>query len=169
MSVHRHRESTYRCAYCDDEIEHTVAGSYCSERCHTAHKGQKALNNIRHDHRFCSTCFRPLKVVYRPDDADCPELRKKALIIRESFQGFQDFTEHAESGNHGIECVCGNVDHYHSEDTLREGEPFEWFLKLAFETFRKEGQVDYTFDTETFADQYWQHNDFEHAVGAAIQ
>lgn len=168
MSVIKARTET-ECHQCGNTYEYGYDGQYCSQECFLASKGEKALNNIRHDHRFCSTCYRPLKVVYRPDDQDTPELRKKALVIRESFAGFQDFTEYAESGAHGLECVCGNVDHYHSEGFIRDSEPYEWFLKLAIAKFRDEGQVDYTFDITEFSNAYWETDNFEYAVGKAIK
>ena len=160
---------TQHCHYCGGEYEYGYDGQYCSEECLISQQGEKALRNIKHDHRFCSTCYKPLKVVYRPDDRDTPELRKKALIIRESFVGFQDFTEHVEHGNYGIECSCGNVDHYHCEEAFRDGQPYEWYLKLAFEKFHQEGQMDDRFDLRVFADTFWHTDDFELAVGKALE
>jgi len=163
------RSRFYECSHPECNTEHSRTGSYCSPECRTKHKGRKALLNIKHDHRFCSTCYKPLKVVYRPDDRDTPELRKKALIIRESFTGFQDYTEHVEHGNFGIECSCGNVDHYHSEELLRDNEGYEWYLKLVFQKFRAEGQIDSEFDIECFCNTYWETGDFELSVGRSLR
>ena len=167
MSVQR--QSFYECSHPDCDNDHSRTASYCSEDCRLKHKGRKLLRNVKHDHRFCSTCFKPLKIVYRPEDSKTPKLRKKALIIRESFVGFQDFTEHVEHGDYGIECSCGNVDHYHSEPDFRDSEGYEWWLRLVIETFNKEGQLDADFDLETFADTFWQTDDFELAVGKALE
>ena len=158
------------CAHCgDDHPVETGVGSYCSTDCRERARGASALRNIEHDHRFCSTCYKPLKVVFRPADRESPKLRKKALVIRESFVGFQDFTEFAESGDFGLECSCGNVDHYHHEPDFRDGEPYEWYLKLAITKFRQEGQTDDRFDLETFADEFWTTDDLELAVGRALE
>ncbi len=162
------RSQFYECSHPECTEDHSRTASYCSPECRLKHKGRKALRNIKHDHRFCSTCYKPLKVVYRPADSKTPKLRKKALIIREAFAGFQDFTEFAESGDYGLECDCGNVDHYHSEPDFRDQESYEWWLKLVFETFKKEGQQDDSFDIETFCDSYFETDDFELALGRAL-
>lgn len=161
------------CDNCGDvkpitELVTPANGVYCDEECRLTHKGEKLLRNIEQDHRFCATCYKPLRVVYRPAEGEAPSLRKKALLIRESFIGFQDLTEHAESGDYGVECDCGNIQHYHSEPTLRNGEPYEHFLNLAIDRLRNEGQFEYTFDTEAFSSTLDESDHFEYAVGVAI-
>jgi len=157
------------CLHCSQEFEFNENRDYCSEECEIADRGQGLLNQIENDHRFCGSCYKPIKTVYRPADETTPELRKKALVIRESFVGFEDLTEHAEKGQYGIECSCGNISHYHAEELLRDGEPYEWFLKLSVETFREEGQREDTFCIETFCNVYWETEQFAYAIGKALQ
>lgn len=44
-----------------------VAG-HCSQRCADRHRGQRFLNTLQHDHRYCGTCFARLKDVHSPSD-----------------------------------------------------------------------------------------------------
>ena len=161
----------FECHHPDCESERTSSqyGSFCSDRCKTRHVGLKALRNIKHDHRFCATCYKPLKTIYRPADRESAKLRTKAVIIRDSFVGYQELTEFAKRGGYGLECSCGNVGHYHTEQAFQEGEPYEWFLKLAFEKFRKEGQIDDRFCIETFCNEFWRSEDLEFSVGKALK
>lgn len=172
MSVTRPQTRHFECdgPGCSEEFDtaSAVAGSYCSPACRDRDTGQSLLAHIGQDHRFCASCYRPRKVVYRPDDADAPELRKKALLVRESFVGFETVTEFADRGPYGIECQCGTVDHDHSEPVVRDGEPYEWWLARAVGQLRAEGQVEYEFDVATFADAYWNGADIELAVGRAL-
>jgi hypothetical protein len=156
---------------CDTEFVDgaAVQGSYCSQDCADRETGAGLLRALAHDHRFCASCYRPRKVVYRPADAECEQLRKKALVVRESFVGFQHLTEYADVGEHGVECSCGAVDHRASIDLCRDGEAYEWWLKRAVEQLRREGKFDYRFDIQTFADRLWDGDDIELAVGRAIQ
>jgi hypothetical protein len=46
-------------------IGHAVGG-FCSMGCLHRNKGAGVLRKIRFDHRWCATCFRPIKEVSRP-------------------------------------------------------------------------------------------------------
>lgn len=146
-----------------------VAGSYCSRRCADRDRGEAVLAHLERDHRFCSSCYRPHKVVYRPADSETPQLRSKALVIRESFVGFETLTEHAESAAYGIECECGAVGHRTVEGLCREGAPYEWYLALAVRQLRAEGEWDYQLDIATFADAIWEGAALPVAVGRALE
>lgn len=141
---------------------------HCSEECYYGHRGSRALQNIKHDHRFCSSCYRPLKDVYRPDRDELPLTNRKPQLIWDSFIGFQDPTEHSVSTREGRECVCGNVDHYHSDSLLRDSQPYSWYLMLAFEQFRSEGQIEQVFDLEVFVNEFWRSEDLRYSVGKAL-
>lgn len=145
-----------------------VAGSYCSTECRDRARGEGALVRIRRDHRFCGSCYRPRKTVYRPDDADVPDLRRKALIIRESFVGFEDLSEFAALGPHGVECACGTTDHTTEEQLFRDGEPWHWWLSAAIQQLREEGFWEYECDAATLADAFWREQDLALAVGKAL-
>ena len=43
-----------------------VVGGYCSTDCLQRDKGAGVLRKIVHDHRWCATCFRPIKEVTQP-------------------------------------------------------------------------------------------------------
>jgi len=178
MSISVREATRYECARdgCDGQFTEpkAVAGSYCSSVCRDRERGENLLQDLAYDHRFCGSCFKPRKVVYRPDAYDVPKLRDKAVLIRESFVGFEELTEFAGMGPHGIECECGNIDHFHAEDLFRQGEPYEWYLKLAVTKLREEGRHEYEFDIQTFADELWHDGDtdagadFALAIGRAI-
>lgn len=146
----------------------SIRGSYCSTACADRDRGQDVIDHLRRDHRFCGTCLRPRKVVYRPADADVEDLRRKALLIRESFVGFETLTEHAHMGPHGIECRCGAIDHRGTESWLRDGEPWEWWLLRAVDQLRHEGQWQYRLDIETLANAVWDDQDLPLALGRAL-
>lgn len=165
-------QSTVGCQYsgCDargPEWKFTD-GEYCSTKHKHQAKGERLLRHLAQDHRFCGSCYRPRKTVYRPDDADCPSLRKKALLVREAFVGFETLTEFSEKGPHGIECACGTTDSHTEELVFRDGEPWEWWLAAAAAQLRREGQHDQTLDAAELADAYWQHDDLALAVGTAL-
>lgn len=138
---------------------------YCSPACERA---DDLLSTICHDHRFCSICFRPRKTVHRPADSESPKLRKKSLVVREAFVGFEEHTEFVERGPYGLECDCGGMDHADRDEFLRSGTPYEFWLKLATDQLRAEGAVDYHFDLATFCDHVWAADDFGVAVGKAL-
>lgn len=167
MSVQTTVRETFECARCGGPRQKrtSVKGSFCSLGCYYAHKGAKALNTIREDHKTCSSCFRPVKTVYRPDDSECYQLRKKPLIIREAFVGFETDTQYADRGMWGIECKCGTVNQSDEDEMCRDGVAYEWFL---WQHFQASQELDATFDIATFADLMWEHNDLERAVGEAL-
>lgn len=149
--------------------ESAVGGSYCSTECRDRATGDRVLGHLRQDHRFCGSCYRPRKTVYRPADSEVEKLRSKALIIRESFVGFEELTEFVSEGPYGIECNCGTIAHRDSEPLFRDGEPYEWWLARAVEQLREEGVWEYDLDVATFADALWAGDDLALAVGRAVE
>lgn len=82
----------YPCSYPDCEENRpadAVGGSYCSADCFYRHKGRKAISEIKRNHKWCATCFRPVKSVLPPDE-DCPDF---AI-------GWQFPTEHTTHAEH---------------------------------------------------------------------
>lgn len=107
MSEIKRARQTYQCSGpdCDDSAEphELVDGSYCSLRCSRRDDGEAVLRNIEYDHRFCTTCFRQLKEIEKPDastsivvgpvDHDAVE-----PTVRDCLVGFQYRTRHARTG-----------------------------------------------------------------------
>lgn len=163
-------------------------GAYCSPECSHRHHGRKLLNLLKHDHRFCYTCFRQIK---RVDDV--PEHKRRSLgrVTESAVTGYQTRTQHGELGevahprsdNYGFEtsmgtiCECGNANTSEREDIIRESDIKTTVLELhrALTALRREGQHDHRIDIHDLIDvlhqQAQQGNDwdFPRAVGAAIE
>lgn len=56
------------CSQCGDyrNPNNCYRGSFCDEYCWYKHKGQKAQNLIKYDHRICGTCANQIKTVNPP-------------------------------------------------------------------------------------------------------
>lgn len=69
MSISSEPQQTGECRHCGEEhpIE-TAVGAFCSVECQYRHKAQKALNQLRSDHRLCGSCGGVLKEITPPDD-----------------------------------------------------------------------------------------------------
>lgn len=165
-TVHADRDT---CAFedCDDQfaIPNAVAGSFCSQECADRHAGRSFLRDIHHDHRFCWSCLRIRKEIERPTDET---RRGLGPITDEALVGYEYYTEHAQLGEHGVECTCGAVDHDIDEWLQREDGPYHWHLSLIVRETRAEGQHDKHFDLAKFADVYWTTDDLELALGSAL-
>jgi hypothetical protein len=157
------------CAFddCDAEyaVPNAVAGSFCSAECAARDRGRSFLRSIRHDHRFCWSCFRLRKEIERPTDE---ARRGLGPVTDAALVGYEYHTEHVDMGEHGLECTCGAVDHDIDAWIDRESGPYHWYLRILVEQTRIEGQHEYTFDLETFADEYWAEDDLELALGRAL-
>lgn len=147
MSV-KSTTSTGTCGYCSDEylIANSVKGSYCSTECYHKHRGEKALNTFRWDHRKCSTCGRIRAEVEppKPDEGfavdgqayDSAWHVEDGVVHYESFGqdesaeaaiGFRTATVNEEEG-----CVCGTLErtgdgHF---DVLHNVETFQTLLRV---------------------------------------
>lgn len=155
----------YDCLYCDTQTTNPV-GAYCSEECKYRDKGSTALSEIERDHRYCSSCYRIRKSIFRPSEH--PRFRKKAKLIRESFVGYEYPTENVERGDFGLECMCGNISHSHPDEILRSQEPYSWYLFLLFDHLQEKGAIEQSFDLIRFLEVYWDRGDFEIAIGRAL-
>lgn len=139
MSATPTTQETYTCRHCGGprEAATSVGGSFCSERCLYRHRGEKALRRIASDHRWCATCFRQVKETTRPDDIELQDAGVSKLV-RQSFVGFEDPTEHAVEGVDDREhrdnpyrrtaytrtsCECGAVDPNDRHAVLRDLDP----------------------------------------------
>ena len=159
---------------CDAEfpVHGAYKGAFCSRQCHLQHRGQKALNVIRNDHRWCATCFRKLKEIERPP-MDAPE-----FVV-----GYQYPTEHMRPsvdsrGALGVEqhwrrwgCECGNVDHRHRDDILEDVEidGAVYNLLVCLHELEADGPLTERADPDRLFGalrQRWR--DWEYAIGAAL-
>lgn len=159
----------YPCSFVDcDETRteySTVAGSFCSTECHRRHEGRALLRDIRQDHRFCWSCFRQRKDVERPTD---DFLRGRGRHTAEAIIGYEYLSEHATRGPYGPECKCGGIDHDVPPDGGRDRVAWHWYLALASMQLQADGRRDDRLDPATLADEYWQTDDLELAVGRAL-
>jgi hypothetical protein len=67
MSVSKSQQLS-ECQHCQSAYSHGYDGQYCSEECFHSRKGDKALNQLRQDHRLCGTCGGTLKNVEPPTE-----------------------------------------------------------------------------------------------------
>lgn len=117
MSVATNDTETAECQHCGGprNPDASVGGSFCSHECYYNAKGTKALNQIKQDHLFCSTCFRQVKTVEEPpdgwvDDAVDPvqvALDAGASITNNDGDLVLDATEAATHRRTVGECVIG--------------------------------------------------------------
>lgn len=169
MSVLNPPRESCTCAYCEGprNPQASVAGSYCSQSCHEAHRRERAandlLNKVRQDHRFCFTCFRQLKEVAKP-----PSRAPDCAI------GLQYLTEHADVGEKsrlrfetnrpdgpspdrvrtGTVCTCGATEHSDCIELFRRLEP-KYVVRFAttVNTLVAEGKIEAdAIDQEAFVD-----------------
>jgi hypothetical protein len=170
MSVTPTTTESDDCAYCGDEtpLAELVDGSYCSDDCADRHRGERLFRSLQYDHRLCFACFRWLKEVdkARPRDPEC--------VI-----GFQYLTENAE---HGVKidtdiprvyrsctmCTCGSQ---HQDDYLRDQDLRETLKRLVgvvAET-RREGQHEYNINARVLTETVIETEDWELALGRALE
>lgn len=179
MSVQTTRAKTDRCALpeCRDtfSVLNAVEGSYCSRDCYDRHRGRKLLRNIRHDHRFCWSCWKSKKTLEQPTeeyrnrhfqrseskltrtaDGDLEVERVGQEVSRDAVVGHEHHTRHVRRGPHGLECDCDAVSHDIDDWDRRGSEPYHWRLKRIVDQLREEGQDSRRFDIATFAEVLWQ-------------
>lgn len=170
---------TYECTVCGiaTPAPETIEGNYCSRDCYHRKRGQRLLNLLRHDHRYCYTCFRQRKTIDRPNPSapDC--------VI-----GFEYPTQHATTGQitdqideyrelvrMGTICRCGNTDHTSREAVIQDQHFRQVVANLyyALEAVRQEGQHEHQISITALADalrdqKHEEGWDFALAVGRAV-
>jgi len=171
---------TTECDWCGDEFDHGVNADYCSQECLESARGERVLNLLKYDHRFCHGDFTKLKEVSRPTDEQLRQIQ--GIHSTESVIGFQYGTEHAETGEKtlradtydvvgtGIVCSnCGTTDH--TDSFQRDFEPGKAAKRLRerIQETREEGQHDWAFDTESFLEAWQEHTgEWELCLGKAL-
>jgi len=110
----RPKQATKTCKECETTYD-TGYGFFCGERCYYTHKGEKALNNLKHDHRLCANCGSWLKQVSRPTD-EWRQLKGSALqvalenggiLTKANGKQILDYTDVADVGVIPVDSVCG--------------------------------------------------------------
>lgn len=180
MSATRHTQTSdspeYECGHCGGSHTpaETVAGAFCSQSCHDAHRREKRaaaiFRELEQDHRFCATCGKQLKEIEKPTDEALRQI--DGYHSTTSVVGYQYRTEYADVGEISLDvragfkhgetvrvptrdgvatgtvCECGNTAHRHEEDAIRKRSPFETahFLWLAARVLRAEDKHDVRLD-----------------------
>lgn len=190
MSTTPHRPESVECSHPDCPSTYPLSedvNGHCSRECALRHRGYRLLELIKHDHRFCYTCFARLKEV----DPIPEEVRRNMEpVVESAATGYQYRTEHAQLGEvarrrdeyqfdtkMGTICECGNANTREREDVIREQSSIKTTalqLHRALTALKREGQhnkdVDLLALAEALRDQEDDDSwDFELAVGAAIQ
>lgn len=161
---------------------------HCSQQCVQRHRGQRLLNLVKHDHRFCFTCFARLKEIEAiPDEVR----RDMEPVVESAATGFQYRTEHGHLGEvarrrdeYGFEtrvgtiCECGNANTREREAIIRELSSIKTTalqLHRALTALRREGQHGKDIDLLALAkalreqDEAGDDWDFQLAVGRAVE
>lgn len=181
MSVQTSLNSTWKtdeCAHpeCDTSftVDRAIDGSYCSDDCRLQHRGVKALNAVKNDHRWCATCFRRIKTISKPPSG-YPD-----FVI-----GYQYPTEHmvvAEDARGGDgepprleftrwSCQCGNVDMSHRDEIIEdvEIEGIVFNLLTCLRELEADGPLEERADKDRLFDalrERWR--DWPYAIGYAL-
>jgi len=163
-------------------------GKYCSSECDVRHQGRQELNDLKHDHRLCYTCFRVLKTINPPkpdfefienghgwtfDEDGNPTLQYYSQeVTRTAATGFQFRTEHATIGQKqrgdqvtgGTICRrCGNTDHTAHLPVLADRASIGRLVNhLA-------ASEDTEIDPHILHREYDRHYDLDLAVGRALR
>lgn len=171
-------------------------GSFCSEDCAYRHRGQKVLNKIESDHRWCATCFRQIKTIDRPEGkyelkVEGPKGRNDENVKKDCLVGYQYKTEHttwgvdegrSESEGRVFEnperiefrrwaCTCGNVDPTARNDILNEVDLQTTILSLlsCLRHLSDEGVIHTSPSWPRLRDTLREHGrDWQLAVGRAL-
>lgn len=139
---------------------------HCSHDCYYKSRGNDILRHrgiLEADHRNCSTCRAFTKEVEHP-----PDNHWFGGVTEDAVIGYQYPTPAAYDGRYGLECECGNVNHYHSEETIRE--QVDWISNLAeaMAEYKKEGKIE-SFDLGVFVREYYEYGCRERAYGRSVE
>ncbi|WP_135535392.1 hypothetical protein [Halostella pelagica] len=176
------------CGQCDDHFQPhaSVKGSYCSRACYHKDKGNNALAQIQNDHRFCSTCFRQVKTVARPDDDQLRDIGVPKTI-RETFAGYQYSTDATVFGEdirpserhesparqktrRSWGCQCGAIDLRGRDRTLESVEGGAVLLNLlrCLATLYQDEAIAHAPSLEALFDGVRESGDLEQAIGRSL-
>lgn len=144
-----------------------IRGSYCSLRCFHRSEGRDILRNIKHDHRFCSSCFRVRKEIDYPPESFIAERSK---LVGEAMIGEEELTPQMTTESGLVYCTCGTIDHDAEEKTLRHLDREEAVANLwsLLQQFAEESQVAAVPSREPFDRELAESGEVAVAIGAAI-
>lgn len=184
------KATTDECKWCNEQITEWYAPGYCSEECYYKERGDRALNNLRHDHRFCASCGSKLKSIEPvPDEKkikiEAPDHKNRPDEgeIRNTHIGYQYLTPNAEISEKeyhideyssiihtGTGCKCGNTDTRYIDKDLQEIELKETLVNYVkrFREIEREGQINQRITKDTFFRVFKTTGDLEYALGKAL-
>lgn len=188
-------EETYECDHCGAEHHpRDAVKSYCSHECYLHGEGERILRHVTRDHRWCASCWRPVKTVNKPPTTrytkapDHPE--KDRWQLKDIVIGYQYPTKHmvvteaALGGSDGDRliapskvdytcwgCRCGNTDLGSRHDVLEEIED-EGLLDRVYHclaSFHEEGQFDQSPDRDQLEAAFdEQPGEWAYVIGRAL-
>lgn len=194
MSTQTPTQSRESCKYCGETYQRYHRPGYCSIECYARgmryqererqrQTGRELLEEIRGDHRYCSSCFCKQKDLEKPpregfldytngvyeqtqDDGVTyswysQEESESAII------GFQYPTPGSVSGQYGLECSCGNVQHSHDQPLLRDPQPYHWHLNLLLSEYEAEGRIE-SYEFAGLMDAWYRSGSLPLALGNAV-
>jgi len=175
--------NSWECGYCEEDFEPpAVSGSFCSADCMYRSRGERALNQIRQDHRLCISCGRQLKTISEPPDETLRDINgaesTRALVGFQYRTPAADFGEVTHEGAHqhseitrtGTVCSCGVTDQREASPTLREIELADVLANLFKTLYRlwDERAIDRRPDKDAYFAGYKETEDFSYAVGKSL-
>jgi len=160
-----------------------VAGSFCSEACKHRHTGQKLLNAVQHDHKFCANCGTQLKEIEKPTDETLRQI--DGFHSTTALVGYQYRTPQADTGEIDIDdtpgreavstgTICGECGNTNQSEVFPEDhdrhllEYGQRFLESLREK-RREGVHDKRIDEQEFFDALVETEDLVLGLGRAIE
>lgn len=182
MSVQR-QSTTETCKYCDNRIHDYFSPGYCSPLCYYKYHGQKLLNTIQHDHRWCTNCGRRLKEVEAPTQEQLKAIdglySTKALEDGGGYQyrtpnaGVGEITIQSERGERvttGTICdKCGNTSHHTEFPEDRDRHLLEYGERILSTLEDKEQEHNKDISRSVFFDMLLDTEDLVFALGKAVE
>lgn len=188
MSTTQDTSSSYECDYSD--CEHTfgpgeaTAGSFCSQACHHRHRGSKLLNNVRHNHCYCSNCGAQLKEIEKPTDEALKQI--SGFHSTTCVVGFQYKTPSADKGEVDVKTdvmgretiatgtVCGECGNANPRDEFPESQDlhlleFGQRIVDSLVEQREEGVHDKRIHQDTFFDALLGTGELARSLGRALE
>jgi len=171
------------CKHCREQFEKPTGfdADHCSEKCYFERKGSKALNLIKHDHRFCGSCFRQLKEIEKPPEATLEELTNETSQALVGFQyrtpnattatkSFKGSDEYTRIYARGTGCECGITDTREEDPDLRELELAAVLARVIkrFRELHAEGQLDQQIDKDVFFDCFKDTRNLPYSLGRSL-
>lgn len=185
MSATHDTSDGYTCQQCGGpRTKEGVGGSFCSQTCWNRHKGEKLLNNIKHNHCFCSNCGARLKEIEKPTDEALRSI--DGYHSTTAVVGFQYRTPSADTGEIDVKTdvqgretvstgtVCGECGNTNSgecfpEDRHRHLVEYGHRFLESLEEKREEGVHDKDVDDAVFFEALVESEDLALSLGRAIQ